>query len=66
MLDFIGRFENLPEDAAKLGTKLGVSMDLPHLNRTSRRNYQEYYDAAAKRAAEPLVKDDLNYFNYQF
>jgi hypothetical protein len=55
-VEFIGRFESLHEDFAKLSDK-----PLPHLLKSERRPWREYYDAdtlayVAERYAEDFVR----------
>ena len=70
LVDFIGRFEKLRADFQVVLRKLGISEgagDLPHRNRAhSRKTYQEYYDAEARKFVELLYARDIELFNYRF
>jgi hypothetical protein len=44
--DRIGRFENIKADFADICRELGIAAEpLPHLNKTARPHYTEFYDA---------------------
>ncbi len=64
--DFIGRFETLNEDFAKILNKINVKGELPHWNKTTRGSYQDYYDEETKQIAEEHYGEDLEKFGYSF
>jgi len=45
IVDFIGRFEQLHESVASLCGRTGLSLSLPHINRSEHEHYCEYYTA---------------------
>lgn len=65
-VDFIGRFENLDEDFAEICRRIGVRLELPHLNSFQRRHYREYYTPEDIEKVRAMCKRDLEYFNYDF
>lgn len=67
LVDFIGRFERLPRDAATIFERLGVTCTtLPHSRASTHRPYPEYYDRETKRAVEQLYGADIERFSYKF
>lgn len=66
-LDFIGRFENLKEDYAKVCKFLDVQpKNLPHLKKGNRKHYKDYYSDETKALVTELYKDDIINFGYKF
>jgi len=67
LVDFIGRFERLREDAAAVFENLNVpGAELPHSRASEHRPYVEYYDADTKRVIEHLYGNDIERFSYKF
>jgi hypothetical protein len=67
-VDFIGRLETFARDVAVVRERLGLppTEDVPHLNRSRRGSYRDYYnDATRKRVAEVFAKD-IDAFGYTF
>lgn len=66
-LDFIGRFENLQKDFDIVCNKIGFPKQiLPHINKTKRKHYTEYYDKDTEKLISKLFSKDINYFGYCF
>lgn len=67
LVDFIGRFENLPADfgfvAGRLGLKAGP---IPHINRSNRRVYAEYYTDELRDIVAHRYARDIAAFGYEF
>lgn len=64
--DFVGRFERINHDFALVAEKLGISVALPHLRSTVRRDYREYYsDRAIERVSRRYARD-IELFGYSF
>lgn len=67
LVDRIGRFERLAEDAARIFADLGVTLKpLPCVGRFTRFDYREFYDAASRRKVEAHWAEDLERFGYGF
>lgn len=66
LVDFVGRFERLNEDMLCLQEMLGIELDLPHVNRTKRNDYREYFDAQSRSLAEDYFREDIERFGYTF
>jgi len=58
-IEFVGRFENLAEDFAKVSDK-----PLPHLNKGDRGPWQQYYDAETLSIAKDFYRADFDRFGY--
>ena len=59
-MDFIGRFENIVEDFAKIS-----SSPLPHLRTTERKPWREYFTPEMLDMAVKFYKDDFKTFGYE-
>jgi hypothetical protein len=66
IVQYVGRFENLPESFAAICRAVGVSAALPHANRTRHGHYRDYYDAQTRRIVEDYYFWDLESFGYGF
>jgi len=67
-IDFVGLFENLPEDFAAIAKRLGRSAGLEHLNRTpgALRDYRDAYDGAMIDEVAAVYRKDIALFGYDF
>ena len=65
-IDFVGKFEQLSEDFAKVATVLGVSPNLPHLNKTKPTDYKSFYDPESVEHVRNWFKEDIERFGYEF
>jgi hypothetical protein len=67
LVDDVGRFESLAEDAARIFALLGVPLKpLPEVGRFTRRDYREFYDDATRRKVALHWARDLELFEYDF
>jgi len=68
LVNFVGRFENLDEDFAKVCDKLGLGpQSLPHENAArARRPYRDYYNAQTRALVETLYREDIERFGFTF
>ncbi|MDH3651586.1 MAG: sulfotransferase family protein [Saprospiraceae bacterium] len=67
MVDFIGKFENLSADFSEICDKIGIgSIDLPHLNKTKRKDFKDYYNDKTQRMVAEAYADDIKTFGYSF
>ena len=66
-VDFIGRFENYENDwKVFCHDILKEPIELPHLNKSKRKNYRKYYDDEMKKHVFKLWEKDLDVFKYTF
>ena len=63
----IGRFENLQLDFDEVCTKIGVKPPpLPHVRKTVRGNYKEYYNPKTREIIAKWFAQDIEEFGYSF
>lgn len=66
IVDFIGRYERLPEDSRQVGERLGIAIDLPHTNRSTHAHYRDYYTDATRDIVARRFARDILHFGYEF
>jgi len=67
IVDYIGRFENLQEDINNILELLDLEpSEVPHKNKTSHKNYREYYNKETIRRVEDLFWKDIEMFEYEY
>jgi len=66
--DFIGRFEKIDQDIDRLSKFLGVPVDLPHKNRSNKKDeeYRDFFDVELRDKVARRYRDDLESFGYTF
>lgn len=67
-VDFVGRFESLQEDFQRLCDHIGMTAELPHINRSDRKTetYRDVYSNAAAEKVCELYQEDIDLFGYTF
>lgn len=66
-IDYIIRFENLQKDFSNVCKNIGIpNIVLPHENKSSRREYADYYDDEAIEIIKKIYWKDIERFNYEF
>jgi hypothetical protein len=64
---FVGRYEAIDEDFAKICQTLGIEpVGLPRRHRTVREHYSFYFDLHTRALAEDYYAEDLAYGGYRF
>jgi hypothetical protein len=66
LVNFVGKFENLDEDFQSICRKVGISASLPHVNKSKRTCYQDYYDPETRDLTARLYAEDIERFGYAF
>jgi hypothetical protein len=69
LVDFIGKFENLEADWARVAMRLGIAgTTLPRLNVNPERvrDYTSYYSERTRRVVADRFAVDIEYFGYRF
>jgi len=66
LVDQVIRFENLVEEWPAVAGKLGLPGTLPHINKSERGSYRDYYSPVLRRLAERCFSRDLKRFDYSF
>lgn len=68
-VDKIGRFEQLDQDFGEIASTIGLSAELPHLNRSRRSSKPDYRDAYTDETREMVGEwfaEDIAMFGYRF
>ncbi|HWI41271.1 MAG TPA: sulfotransferase family 2 domain-containing protein [Verrucomicrobiae bacterium] len=66
IVDFIGYYERLNEDFARVCSIIGSEVTLPHLNRSVHKDYREYYTAETRELVARHYHRDIELFGYDF
>lgn len=69
VVDFVGRFESLARDFARVCETLGIVRSLPHANASPSRNskdYRGYYTRETRAIVAERYSRDLELFGYEF
>ena len=67
MVDYIGRFENLQQSWDDICTALHrEKSQLPHVKKSSRGKYRDYYDAESRAIVAEYFRADIEMFEYSF
>lgn len=67
LVDFVGRYERLADDAQRVLRCLGLSEGvLPHENPGRRRAYPAYYDDEAREMVAEMYAEDIRWLGYRF
>ena len=67
IVDFIGRYENLAQDASRLFATIGLGeVSLSHANRSKHRHYTDYYSNLTREIVAERFARDIAFFNYRF
>lgn len=66
LVDFVGRFESLGHDFAKICRRLNRQATLPHLKKSNRGHYRDYYDDNTRDIVAQWFREDIHRFNYAF
>tara|TARA_Y100001938_G_C7915828_1_gene341904 strand:+ start:50 stop:655 length:606 start_codon:yes stop_codon:yes gene_type:complete len=61
------RFENLQDDFNKVCEELDIEIgELPHINKTKKNHYSNYYNKRTKEMVEKAFSIDINTFGYKY
>lgn len=66
LVDFIGRYESLDRDFAQVSERLGLPLELPHLNQSQHRHYRDYFTDRMRAIVAKRFERDIDYFGYAF
>ena len=67
LVDFIGRFENFPEDLHAFAMKAGIQLGrITHANVSVHRHYSIYYTSELEKIVRERFARDIEYFGYDF
>lgn len=65
-VDFIGRYEQLEQDFARVCRRLGIEAGLQQLNRGRARDYRLAYDSETRAIVERVYRRDIDALGYDF
>ena len=66
IVDFVGHYETLAQDFRHVCQVLNLDASLPHINRTSHRDYRSYYNEKTRKMVAEHFKEDIDLFGYSF
>jgi len=66
IVDFIGHYERLAEDFAKVCARLKIQAALPHANVSEHRDYRSYYTTETREFVAKEFRQDIELFGYDF
>ena len=66
LVDYVGRYETLTHDFAHVCQQVGLTAQLPHLNRSKHRNFRAYYNEQSRRIVAEHFATDIHLFGYTF
>jgi len=66
LVDEIIHFENLEVEFNEVLEKLGRNKTLPHVKKSNRGNYREYYDDETIEMVRNWFERDIEEFGYQY
>jgi len=65
-INYLMFFENLAEDIKIISKKLKIQSKLLHINKSSHKNYKNYYDEESKSIVSSVYSEDIKLFGYDF
>jgi hypothetical protein len=66
-VDFVGKFENFPEDMNYVLSRLGFGgLEFPHENRSRHDHYTHYYSDKTRAIIENRFQTDIQRFGYSY
>ncbi|HEX2086563.1 MAG TPA: sulfotransferase family 2 domain-containing protein [Solirubrobacteraceae bacterium] len=66
LVDFVGRQEALAGHFALACERIGIRASLPHVNRSSHRDFRSYYSPRTRDLVAELCRRDIEAFGYEF
>lgn len=66
IVDFVGRYETLAADFARVCAKLKIQAALPHANVSDHRDYRTYYTPETREFVAKQFRRDIEMFGYDF
>jgi len=66
LVDFVGYYERLQEDFARVCERLEIRADLPRVNTSVHRDYRLYYTPATRELVAKHFRRDIELFGYEF
>jgi hypothetical protein len=66
IVDYVGRYETLPQDFQTICQHLHLKASLPHCNQSDHRPYQSYYTTMTQQQLAEYFHKDITLFGYTF
>jgi hypothetical protein len=66
IVDFVGHYETLAVDFAKVCAQLKIQVELPHVNVSEHRDYRTYYTPETRAFVAKRLRRDIEMFGYEF
>ena len=66
LVDYVGRFETLQADVARISSRLNVAVSLEHFHKSKHRDYRGYYNSRTIELVAKISRDDIELFGYDF
>jgi hypothetical protein len=66
LVNFVGRFERLAEDAAVVLGRIGIRAELPHDNASTHAHYRDAYSVKMRATVRWRFRRDFDAFKYRF
>lgn len=67
IVDFVGRYETINNDALRLLSKYGIdSSGLKIINKSGRTDYKDYYSSLSGEMVAEYFSEDIEFFGYEF
>jgi chondroitin 4-sulfotransferase 11 len=67
IVDHIGRFEQIDKEFDFICETIGLpKVPLPHMKKSERSHYRDYYDAETRQAAAEIYSEDIEKFGYEY
>ena len=66
IVDFVGRYESLADDYARVKERLHLTHDLARANESAHTDYRDYYTAETRDIVARRFARDIRHFGYEF
>ncbi len=66
IVDFVGRYEEIGEEFARVAERLGLVAELPHVNQSTHDSYRKYYTDETRDIVARRFAKDIVHFGYAF
>jgi hypothetical protein len=66
IVDYIGRFETMEEDFSVISQRIGIDVELQHVNASRRSSYRDYYSDLSRSVVASHFARDIERFGYEF
>lgn len=64
MISFVGKFEKIGDDFSKVSNKMGLQLNLPHLNSTAHKHFTFYYNSITQKLVVDRFRKDFELLGY--